>query len=146
MKRACLNLSGVSMRKKHPRAMMRVAPDDPKNGSSLEDLFSEQGFHQAVVPFTSSNFSVAKPVGLVVTAKEESRCAQAGMPVPSTLNVALFLTNAQAIRASLLASAQATTFECRRDSIPPTHSASLPETRTVTHSAPARGGSLISGL
>ena len=55
----------------YPSATMRVAPDDPKNGSSLEGLFSEQGFRQAIMPFTSSNFSVAKPVGRIVTAKRK---------------------------------------------------------------------------
>ena len=55
----------------YPSAMMRVAPDDPKKGNSLEGLFFVQGFRQATMPFTSSNFSVAKPVGPIVTAKRK---------------------------------------------------------------------------
>ncbi|VVE86007.1 hypothetical protein PSP31121_05646 [Pandoraea sputorum] len=53
---ACVNLFGV-VEGTGPRATMRSAPDDPKNGSSREDLFSDPVRRQAVVPFTSSIFS-----------------------------------------------------------------------------------------
>lgn len=42
--RACLNLSGVVMRDSYPSTTMRVAPDDPKNGSSLKGLVFRAGF------------------------------------------------------------------------------------------------------
>jgi hypothetical protein len=49
---ACVNLFGV-VEGMAPRATMRFAPGGPKNGSSLEDLFSEQVRRQATVPLTS---------------------------------------------------------------------------------------------
>jgi hypothetical protein len=52
---ACVNLFGVVVGIT-PRATMKFAPDSPKNGSSLKDLFSEQVCRQAAVPFTSSIF------------------------------------------------------------------------------------------
>jgi hypothetical protein len=46
-----------------PRATMRVAPDDPEKPLGLESRFLYQVVGQAGEPFTSSNFSVAKPDG-----------------------------------------------------------------------------------
>lgn len=72
---ACVNLFGVVVRIA-PRATMRFAPDGPKNGSSLEDLFSEQVCRQATVPFTSSIFSRRKTSW--VSRKSESKTARSG--------------------------------------------------------------------
>jgi hypothetical protein len=60
---ACLNLSGVLVGIT-PRATMRVAPDDPKKPLGFESRIYCQVIRQAGEPFTSSNFSVAKPDGV----------------------------------------------------------------------------------
>jgi hypothetical protein len=56
---ACVNLFGVVLGLA-PRATMRFAPDGPKNGHSLEDLFLDQVCRQAGESFTSSIFSRRK--------------------------------------------------------------------------------------
>jgi hypothetical protein len=58
--------------------------------------------------------TVAKPVGSSLLLGE---VRYAGMAAVSALKLVLRAAIAQAIRASLLANAQATTFECRRVSI-----------------------------
>ncbi|KAG0161789.1 hypothetical protein DFQ30_005560, partial [Apophysomyces sp. BC1015] len=103
---------------------MRSAPDDPKNGSSLEDLFSDQVRRQAAVPFTSSILSRRKTSWMSRKVKVKPKPpGQAGEPTEPVSNTVLRAVIAHAVLASLLASAQATIFECRRVSIPRTQSA-----------------------
>lgn len=104
---------------------MRFAPVDPLNLVGFRSLISSQVVPQAGVPFTSSIFSRRKTSEVF---RKEAYCvfAQTGRLANSALNVVWRATIAQAVRASLLASAHATTFECRRVSIVRTHSAKRP--------------------
>lgn len=83
---ACVNLFGVVLGIA-PRATMRFAPDGPKNGHSLEDLFLDQVCRQATVPFTSSIFSRRK-TSWVIRKKNAGLLVQAGelaSPASNTL-------------------------------------------------------------
>ncbi|MGF6383627.1 hypothetical protein OKW33_006073 [Paraburkholderia atlantica] len=97
------------------------APDSPKKhvGFAVSRYFP-QGVRQAGVPFMSSASTVAKPGGTV-----QIEVSGLNMVV-FRVNEAWCADNAHAIRANLLASAQATTLECRLASIERTHSASGP--------------------
>ena len=122
---ACSNLSGVVMRN-NPRASMRIAPGGPGNSCSFRSSLTFQDVRRAVLPFTSSIISsrktrwddFLKPSGSAGHATEAVTCSS---------NTVLWLTIAHAIRASLLASAHATTQECRRASIARVQSAMGPE-------------------
>lgn len=107
---------------------MRIAPDSPNNACSFGSLFTLQDVCQAGVPFMSSNISSRKTRW--VDFGKAGEVAQAGMATDSELNVVLRVVSAHAMRASLFASAQATTLECRRVSMARTQAASRPDCRS----------------
>lgn len=87
-----------------PRATIRFAPDGPKNGRSLEDLFLDQVSRQATVPFTSSIFSRRK-TGWVIRKEKAAWVVQVGEPANPASKVRRRAVIAHTVRASLLASA-----------------------------------------
>jgi hypothetical protein len=109
---------------------MRIAPDDPEKIFGFGSQFSVQVVRQAGVPFTSSNFSDRKTRWVhfgKIYAESDAQLAIGSAPA---LNVVWRVARAQAVRASLLANAQATTLECRRASMARTHSARRPDCRS----------------
>jgi len=110
---ACSNLSGVVLRTV-PRATMKFAPAIPLKLGGFRSLFrsllSCRGVTHAGVSFTSSGFSRRK------SREVEGRPAFVRIRAVASpgSKVVCRTTIAQAVRASLLASAHATTFECRR--------------------------------
>ena len=83
--------------------MMKFAPTAPIKSCGFLSLFTSRVFPQAGVPFLSSVSGVAKAEVLMGV--------QAGKAVGPALKLVCRATIAHAIRASLLATAHATTFE-----------------------------------
>jgi len=109
------------------RASMRIAPDGPDNRGSFRSWLTSQGFRQAGLPFRSSVFSSRKTRWVDFGKTVRRVVAYPATPSEPESNTASRLAMDQAIRANLLAKAQATTFECRRASIERTQSAIRPE-------------------
>lgn len=89
-------------------ATMRVAPVDPENVIGIECHFTCQVLRQAAVPFTSSVVHYRKTERMFLYG---AAWGQAGKVSGPASNRVCFVARAQAIRASLLARAQATTLE-----------------------------------
>ncbi|MGF6735875.1 hypothetical protein OKW50_008048 [Paraburkholderia youngii] len=90
------------------RASMRISPDGPDNRGSFRSWLTSQGFRQAGLPFTSSVFSNRKTRWVDFGKAIRREVAHRGALRVHGSNTASRLAMAQAIRANLLASAQAT--------------------------------------
>ncbi len=88
--------------------MMRVAPDNPEKPHGFESQFLRQGAFQAVVPFTSSNFSNRKTRWVDFGRADTESVGQAGTATDPASNTVLRVASAHAVRASLFTSEQAT--------------------------------------
>ena len=88
---------------------MRVAPDDPEKAGGFKSRFLRQVLRQAGGPFTSSVVQLSqKPRKVVVLNSQRELAISPSVPSPYRVWLTAM---AHAMRANLLASAQATTFE-----------------------------------
>ena len=108
--------------------MMRVAPDDPEKANGfLLSQFLKQVLRQAGRPFTSSIIQLSQNLKGKSWYSNNCRIRRSGVQAPGPASYCVWCAAiAQAIRASLLAKAQATTLEWRRLSNERTQSAKAP--------------------
>ena len=106
---ACTNLSGVVVRNS-PRATMRIAPDGPYNSSSFWKLVNLPGCPSGRLAVHVIKYQQSQNLmGLTLNLQQYVR--HAAVTDACRSNTVSWLTIAHATRASLLASAQATTLE-----------------------------------